>query len=231
MSEERAPPNDRETIHRRPTDLEYERWWRIYKALPPPHSVYRFARVAQINIHRAKHVCRVGWENMPPFEARLESDDAAGREAVRKVAETVEAQAIAAVATIVVGTWEQSVRRHLAPLEDVSRAISDLSRELSLAAADANFVQYRQVPDRDEEGRLRRDERGNVILIPEAYVSGESIVRSAARLASASKDHAMLNKGLLDSLAPFRSSALDFSDAPPETLAYLQKKFGGGRAG
>jgi hypothetical protein len=212
---------------RKPTDTEYERWWRAYHALPDPKSAERLCGIVHTRKSRLQHAIRVGWSGYPALRDRelavLRTPGAA-----MSVAVEVEARAIARVAAVIIPKWEEHALKHMAALEDVSETIRHISAELRLASQEATFLAYRRVPETDDEGRECVDERGRPKFRVESYVPAESIARATARLAAAAKDHAILNKALLDSLNPMRDAAIDLSDAPPEALEYIRRKFGHG---
>jgi hypothetical protein len=172
-----------------------------------------------------QYAIRVGWPGFPALRDREDASIRAAQHAALNVSTEVEAQAIASIARVIVPTWAEHARKHMESLGDVRQTIAHVASELRLAAQEATFVAYRRVPAFDEDGFEILDERGRARFKIESYVPAESIARATARLAAAAKDHAILNKALLDSLSPFSESAMDFSDASAETLAYLQKKF------
>jgi hypothetical protein len=215
--------------YRAPSDVEYERWWRAYHVLPDPKSSERCAAICHVRKQRMQYAIRVGWPGFPALRDREDASIRAAQHAALNVATEVEAQAIANLARVIVPTWAEHAQKHMEPLGDVRATIAHVASELRLAAQEATFVAYRRVPAFDEEGFEIVDERGRPRFKIESYVPAESVARATARLATAAKDHAILNKALLDSLSPFQASSIDFSDASDETLAYLERKFLGVR--
>lgn len=202
-----------------PTDLEYERWFRGYSARPDA-SVFELAKLLGVRKARLIHAIATGWPpKYPSLRERL-------RASIEYMTTEVQAGAIARVAVAVADGWEAAARRHLQPLADVSEAIVAIAAELKIASREATFVGYRREPRLDAEGDPLFDGEGRALTELKAFVDAESIARATARLAQAAKDHAILNKALLDSLNPMRDAAIDLSDAPPEALAYIRRKFG-----
>lgn len=217
---------ERDRNRRPPTDVEHERWFRAY-ASDPERSVGRLAVLMSVRKARMLHAVTVGWPpTYPSLRDRLLASDNDAKLSVRHVTEEVQAGAIARVAIAVADGWESAARRHLKPLADVSEAIVSIAAELKIASREATFVGYRREPKLDEEGDPLFDGEGRPLTELKAFVDAESIARATARLAQAAKDHAILNKALLDSLNPMRDAAIDLSDAPPEALAYIRRKFG-----
>lgn len=208
---------------RPPTDIEYERWLRAYLARPDA-PVRVLAQIVSTRKERLLYAISTGWPGYPSLRDRLLTQDAASRRAVEGVIVEVQARAVAAVAPLIADSWVSAARRHLQPLQDVSEAITTIAAELRIASKEATFVGFRKAPVVDDDGDQVYDPDGRPLTRLEPFVDAESIARATARLAAAAKDHAILNKALLDSLSPVRDAALDFSDAPPEVLEYLRKK-------
>ena len=205
-----------------------ESWWRAYLGLPEPRSPKRLARIVHANVHRVRRAVRTGWPDIgiASFESRLgDAEDQVARARAKAQIDGV-VRGAHAVAELVVDHWATAARSHLEGLADVSAAIRQLAQNVAKASEGASFVQYRSVPDIGPDNQIRRDAKGKPILVLKPYVSGNAVALATARLAQAAKDHAVLNKALLDSLNPMRDAAIDLSDAPPEALEYIRRKFG-----
>lgn len=222
MPDDKGRPGDEKP----PTDFEYEKWFRAYAARPDA-SVLFLAQLLGVRKSRLIQAIGSGWPpQFPSFRDRLLTADENAKRAVERVTVDVQAGAIARVAVAVADGWESAARRHLKPLADVSEAIVSIAAELKIASREATFVGYRKEPKLDDDGDPLFDGEGRPLTELRPFVDAESIARATARLAQAAKDHAILNKALLDSLNPMRDAAIDLSDAPPEALAYIRRKFG-----
>ncbi len=186
-----------------PTELEHKRWWLAYRE-DPSRGLKLLSAAVHANIHRVRHAVQVGWPDLGivAFRTRLPPIMRTKNAMLDTVTAEVQAQAIAQVAKVVIGTWEDAARAQLASLNSATAALTKLAESLDKASAGASFVSYRKVPDVGDDGKVRRDEKGNAILIMKPFVSGHAVAMAAARLAVAAKDHAMLGKVLLGSLAP-----------------------------
>lgn len=187
-----------------PSDIEIERWYKTYRSLPEPRGISTLRKVTGASIHRVRRAVLFGWPEVGyvAFKDRILASEPGARAAVRKVALEVESQAIARVAQVVVGTWEESARKKLAGLRSVDDALEALASRILEAARGASFVSYRRVPDLDAAGQIRRDEAGNAIMVQRAFVSGHAVSIALARHAVAAKDAAILSRLLLDAVAP-----------------------------
>jgi hypothetical protein len=209
-----------------PDEVELARWWHQYCNMAPPRPWTKLAEIVHAQKRRVRKAIYEGWpeHGIPAFRDR----ERAPEPMVAEVVGRAQAQAIERVATVVANSWASDAERHLRGLPKIGQAIDRLCEVLIEQAEQASLVKYRAVPDLDEKGEQRRDPTtGAALTIMKPYVSASDAALAAQRLMAARKDHAVLNKALLDSLAPFRSSEIDFSDAPPEVMEYLKKKFVG----
>jgi hypothetical protein len=221
-----SPGTSEVYVDQPPDAIELERWWQAYCALPPPRAWTRLCHVVQARKSRIRTAVHVGWPEagIPAFKDRAIVGDTVMAEVIGRV----HREATERVVSVVANSWATDAERHLRGLPKIGQAIDKLCEVLIEQAEQASLVKYRAVPDLDEKGEQRRDPTtGAALTIMKPYVSASDAALAAQRLMAARKDHAVLNKALLDSLAPFRSSEMDFSDAPPEVMEYLKKKFVG----
>jgi len=203
-----------------PTEVEYERWYREYRA--GARSPTKLARIVRAGIHRVRHAVLFGWPDLkfPALKDRAETSAAAVAAAVQQVTTEAEVRAAETVARVIAGTWEDAARAQLAAAASTTEALGKLAERLAQAAAAATFVTYRRVPDRDPATKeIRRDGKGNVITVLKEHVSAFTVAAAAARLAVAAKDHAALSKALLSSIAP--GEAAGVLVGPPAVVLYM----------
>jgi hypothetical protein len=203
-----------------PSPEEYAKWLKEYRA--GAHSPARLAKLVKASIHRVRHAVRVGWpeKNLPALKDRAAATDEAVAEAVQKVVTETEVQAAEVVARVIAGSWEDAAKMQLSAIATTTDALSKLGERLAQAAAQASFMTYRRVPDKDPKtGEIRRDKNDNPITILKEHVSAYTVAAAAARLTAAAKEHAALSKALLSSIAP--GGMQQILTAPPAVVLYL----------
>lgn len=183
--------------------MEQQRWWLAYRE-HPDWGLKRLAAHVKANIHRVKHAVRHGWPElkMQAFQDRLIAMDAAGAMAGAAVVREIQTQAIVQAGRSIAKTWEDAAQDQVAMLQHATDAIRKISASIDKVAEHANFMSYRRVPDIGPDGQIRRDERGNAIMIWRPYHNGLSMAAAVGKLSEAGKNIAMLGKVLLSATAP-----------------------------
>lgn len=208
-----------------PTPMELDRWWHAYCRMAPPRPWSRLRNIVGGQKARLRKAVHEGWPELGILA--FKDREVAGDEAVAEIVSRATTAAVERVGAVVAESWTRAAEDHLRHLPAFNAAIGKLVRHLEAASEHISFVKYRRVPDLDASGAQRRDAAGQPLMVIKPYVDATDVALAAQRLAAAKKDHAILHKALLDSLAPFRDAGIDFSDAPPEVLAYLNKKWTG----
>jgi hypothetical protein len=202
---------------------DLERWWQAYCRLPEPRPWTHLADIVHARKARVRQAVFDGWPDLGivAFKDRDIVTPAVTAELVERVHE----RSTERVVTAIIRPWAEEATKHLANLPKIGAALDKLYEVLLDQADKASFVRYRRVPDKNADGSLRRDGHGKVVMTAQAYVDGFQLALAAQRLGDSAKEFAVLNKALVDSLTPFRTSEIDFSKAPPEVLAWLQTQF------
>lgn len=233
MQDDEAPPGESQAPEaedpklppKPPSEIELARWWNAYCNLPPPRPWSRLRNIVRAQKARIRKAVLEGWPELGivAFKDRELVGDSAIAEVVGRVREAATERVVGVVAN----AWGEAAIGHLALLPKVKGALDTLLTTVSEQVAAASYAKFRDAPDLDDAGKVRRDATGRAMTILKPYVDGYELALAAERLVGALKEAAVLNKALLDSIAPFRDAGVDFSDAPPEVMKYLDEKFGG----
>lgn len=108
-------------------------------------------------------------------------------------------------------------------MERASQALTALGQKIKEAAAAANFVRYREVPDLDDAGAQRRDKNGRPQTVLAPYVDGVAVANAMRSWVSASKDQVMVSRLLFGTLEPPPREPGELGALPPVTAEQLER--------